>query len=607
MDQRNLLLAVVLSVAILIGYQMFMIATAPPPSVPAEGSEVAATGELAPSVAKSPAPELGGEALGGLDREAALAKTERLPIRSDTLSGSIDLTGGRIDDLLLTRYRETLEADSPNIVLLSPPGAPEAYFASFGWSSADSSLALPTAETRWQSADTRLVPGMRALLTWDNGAGLKFEREIALDGTYAFTVTQRVTNEGTQAVSLAPYGLISRSGTPDVLSFYILHEGLIGVLGGTLEEIDYDDLPDKREVSRESTGGWIGITDKYWLVALLPDQQETVIARFVYNDKGPVEKYQTDILYNALTIAPGASVERTSLLFAGAKEIDAIDGYEEKYGVTDFWKAIDFGWFFFITRPFMTALHWLSNLVGNFGVGILLFTVCVKAVFFPLANKSYVSMAKMRKLQPQMLELRERFSEDKQRLNQEMMALYKREGANPLSGCLPILVQIPVFFSLYKVIFIDITLRHAPFYGWIHDLSAADPTSILNGFGLLPWGVPELGALNLFNIGVWPLLMGITMFMQQRLNPQPPDPIQAKIFTWMPIMFTFLLAQFAAGLVIYWTWNNILSILQQATIMKRAVVPVTFRLPGLPGRRGGGSQQQPGGGSGGKRGGGKGA
>jgi YidC/Oxa1 family membrane protein insertase len=390
-----------------------------------------------------------------------------------------------------------------------------------------------------------------------------------------FTVRQRVINNGAQAVSLSPYGLLNRTGTPETLGFYILHEGLIGILNESLQEVDYSDVKDaeKRTIPATTTGGWLGITDKYWGTALIPDQSVTVNTRFFSPMQGSSDVYQADYVYKEpLVAAPGGTVEAKSLLFAGAKRVVQIDTYRDNLGIAYFDKIVDFGWFYYITKPLFYALHWLNEKIGNFGIAILILTVCIKALFFPLANKSYKAMAKMRKLQPDMLSLRERFGEDKQRLNQEMMALYKREGANPMSGCLPILIQIPVFFALYKVMFVTIEMRQAPFFGWIKDLSAPDPTSILNAFGLFPWGVPELGALNVLNLGVWPLVMGITMFLQQRLNPQPPDPIQAKIFLFMPIMFTFLLATFPAGLVIYWAWNNTLSILQQMLIMKQAGV-----------------------------------
>jgi YidC/Oxa1 family membrane protein insertase len=411
-------------------------------------------------------------------------------------------------------------------------------------------------------------------LTWDNGQGLRFERSLALDENYMFTVTQRVLNDGDTDVQLSPYGLISRTGTPEILGFYILHEGLIGVLNDTLEEIDYSDLVDDGPDQFETTSGWLGITDKYWLTSLVPDQQRQVQARFLHTAPNGQDKYQSDYLYQTMTIPAGGTAEITSRLFAGAKEANLLDTYRDELGIPLFDRAVDFGWFYFLTKPFFHALHYFAEKLGNFGLSILLLTVLIKLAFFPLANKSYKAMAKMRKVQPEMLELRERYGDDKQKLNQEMMALYKREGANPVSGCLPVVIQIPVFFALYKVLFVTIEMRQAPFYGWIEDLSVRDPTTILNGFGLFPWVVPDLGVFNLLNLGVWPILMGITMMLQHRLNPQPADPVQAKIFFFMPIVFTFLLAQFPAGLVIYWTWNNLLSIMQQAVIMKRAGVPI---------------------------------
>ena len=584
MEQRNLLLAIVLSVAILFGFQMMFPPAPPPVQQPGteEGTAPSADGSI-PSIPGAP----GTGVPSAQTREEVIGISPRVAIESPQLRGSIALRGAKLDDLILSKFFETLDPDSPNITLLSPVGSASPYFSRFGWAAKPGSgVVVPDAETLWQASDGPLAPGNPVTLSWNNGAGLTFEQVVEIDDQYLFTVTQRVVNNGEGAVDLAPYGLVSRTDTPDILGFYILHEGPLGVFNETLEEIDYDDLKDDfqgREVSLENTttGGWIGITDKYWLAALIPDQSQAVKARFVYNQPEGRDRYQTDFLYNTVTVQPGGSTETTSRVFAGAKEVVKLDAYRDELGIANFDLAVDFGWFYFLTKPLFYALHWLNEKVGNFGVAILILTVIIKLIFFPLANKSYNSMAKMRKLQPEMLELRERFSEDKQRLNQEMMALYKREGANPLSGCLPILVQIPVFFALYKVMFVALEMRHAPFFGWITDLSAQDPTSILNGFGLLPWGAPDLGLLNLLNIGVWPLLMGISMFLQQKLNPQPPDPLQAKIFLMMPIMFTFLLATFPAGLVIYWTWNNILSMAQQAVIMKRAGVPL-----------GGGGQKQ---------------
>jgi YidC/Oxa1 family membrane protein insertase len=580
MDQRNLVLAIVLSLIIILGFQFFF---APPP-VPIDES---AQGEIAetprPDGIDVPSPPGGerapdGEEALAVARAEVLETTPRVPIASPTLSGSISLIGGRIDDIALIQYRETLDPKSPNIVLLRPPGAPRPYYADYGWTTTDSNVALPDSKTRWESTDRSLGPGKPVTLTWDNGQGLIFRRTFALDENFMFTVTQQVKNNGDRPVELSPYGLISRTGTPDILGFYILHEGLIGVFDEQLKEVDYDDLKsdrkDERVQKQSTTGGWIGVSDKYWLVALVPDQKIPVDTRFVYSERNGQDKYQTDYLYPPMKIAAGAQTTVTNRLFAGAKKFLPLKAYEDELGIERLIWAIDWGWFWFLTIPLFYGLVWLAEWSGNFGVAILLLTVGVKIVFFPLANKSYASMAKMKKLGPKLTELRERFGDDKQRLNQEMMGLYKKEGANPMAGCLPILLQIPVFFALYKVMFVTIEMRHAPFFGWIHDLSAQDPTSILNLFGLMPWGVPELGTLNILNLGIWPILMGVSMFLQQRLNPQPTDPTQAKIFLFMPFVFTFLLAQFPAGLVIYWTWNNALSILQQAIIMKRLGIPL---------------------------------
>ncbi|MEO3427529.1 membrane protein insertase YidC [Pelagibius sp. CAU 1746] len=591
MEQRNLILAIVLSMAILFGFQFLFPPATPPEPTPEQQQQAQTAPDGTPVPGSAPSmpgtPSLGGAPV-GQSRDDVIGVSPRVSIETPKLRGSIALRGARLDDLILTDYHETLDADSAPIALLSPEGSARPYFSSFGWAAKPgSNVTLPDANSLWRAEGGTLTPASPLTLSWDNGEGLVFEQTIAVDENYLFTVTQRVVNNGQADVELAPFGLISRTGIPQILGFYILHEGPIGWLGEDLHEIDYDDLKDQYQGQQvvtdiETTGGWIGITDKYWLAALVPDQDIDVDTRFVYSQPNGRDRFQTDFLYPASIVAAGASQEITSRLFAGAKRVPLLEQYQEKFGIANFDLTVDFGWFYFLTKPIFWALHWLHAQVGNFGIAILLLTVAIKLVFFPLANKSYKSMAKMRKLQPKMMELRERFGEDKQRLNQEMMALYKKEGANPLSGCLPIVIQIPVFFALYKVMFVTIEMRHAPFFGWIHDLSAPDPTTILNGFGLFPWDAPELGMLHVLNIGVWPLLMGISMFLQQKLNPQPPDPVQAKVFLMMPVIFTFLLSTFPAGLVIYWTWNNMLSMAQQAFIMKRQGVPI-----------GGGSKKKP--------------
>ncbi len=584
MDQKNLLVAIVLSIAVLFVFDFFV---ASPQREQLREQELAVQQTQQPADPSQPtagdapqAPGVGTDdavpgVLAGQERTAAVAGP-RLKVETPTLSGSIALTGARIDDLILTQYRETLDENSPNIVLFSPPGAPGAYGADFGWVSPEQTITLPSSDTVWQANEEMLTPETPVTLSWENGQGIRFEQTISVDDQYLFTVVQRVVNQSQESIDLIPYGRVARIGHPEILGFFILHEGLLGVFDGTLDEVDYDDVADEPGgvIEQSTTGGWIGITDKYWMSALVPDQTSTVKGRFVYTLTGAGPRYQSDFVYGVETLAPGSNIETTSRLFAGAKVVEVIDGYEEAYSIVGFDRAIDWGWLYFLTKPIFDALHWLHGIVGNFGVAILLLTVGIKLVFFPLANKSYKAMARMRALQPKVMKLRERFGEDKQKLNQEMMALYKKEKVNPLAGCLPIIIQIPVFFALYKVLFVTIEMRHAPFFGWIQDLSAQDPTSILNLFGLLPYTVPDLGLLNIISIGIWPILMGLSMWFQQFLNPQPPDPIQARIFQLMPIMFTFFLATFPAGLVIYWTWNNTLSILQQVVIMKRQGVPI---------------------------------
>ncbi len=591
-DNKNLFLAIALSIGILLLFETFFNTDATPPQPPqtAESTQAPApSGQAAPGtpatpgVAPAPVPGATATPSPGTSaaipgtspaqaaanaaeqsRQAALAASQRVRIDSPRVHGSISLVGGVIDDLTLIDYQEELDPDSPEIVVLSPRGAVDAYFAGYGWTGG-AGQEMPGLDTVWTASSTTLSVGNPVTLTWDNGTGLVFKRTIGIDEHYMFTVEQAVENNTGEAQTLYPYGLITRYNTPDITDFYILHEGLLGVIGGQLEEIDYSDIKDEPNgISGETTGGWIGITDKYWLTTLIPDQAQAVQTRFLYRPEGVIDVYQTDFLGAAVTVGAGDSAASTSRMFAGAKEVSLLDQYAADYNIINFDLAIDFGWFYFLTKPIFLALLWINGLVGNLGVSILILTVAIKLVFFPLANKSYVAMSKMKKLQPDMVSIRERFSEDKVRMNQEMMALYKREKVNPASGCLPILVQIPVFFALYKVLFVTIEMRHAPFFGWIQDLSAPDPTSVFNLFGLIPWDTPDF-----MTIGIWPLIMGASMFLQQKLNPQPADPIQAKIFLFMPIMFTFLLAQFPAGLVVYWAWNNVLSILQQWVIMRR--------------------------------------
>jgi YidC/Oxa1 family membrane protein insertase len=584
MEQRNLLLAIVLSVGILIAFQYVFEKMRPtPPPAPAtptatQTPPAAAPGAVAPSSAVPGAVAPGPSAIGGtaaapvpLTREAAIAERPRVRINTPRLHGSIALNGGRIDDLTLATYHDTVDPKSPEVVLLWPTGTQDPYFAEFGWVADSAGTKVPGADTRWTASGGPLTPTSPVTLTWDNGAGLVFTRTIAIDENYMFTVREAVRNSGAP-VTLAPYGLISRTGTPKVAGYYILHEGLIGLVANSLKEIKYGDTTalDPAKPPENSTGGWLGFTDKYWLTALVPRQDEAIKAKFEHVVEGGIDRYQADFTGPEIEVptdGTGASVTR---FFAGAKEVNLLDAYAAS-GIPRFDRAIDFGWFYFLTKPIFLTLQFFYGVLGNFGLAILLLTLIIKLLFFPLANKSYKAMSKMKLLQPEMVKIRERFPDDKARQQQEIMAMYKKVGANPLAGCLPIVIQIPVFFSLYKVLFVTIEMRHAPFFGWIHDLSAPDPTSFANLFGLLPFwpaDVPMIGPMLM--IGAWPLMMGVTMFLQQKLNPQPVDPVQARMFMALPIVFTYMLSAFPAGLVIYWAWNNLLSIAQQWTIMRRA-------------------------------------
>jgi YidC/Oxa1 family membrane protein insertase len=432
----------------------------------------------------------------------------------------------------------------------------------------------------WTADDAQsLTPERPVVLTWDNGQGLVFRREIGVDARSMFTVKDSVENRGAAPVTLYPYGLVSRHGKPTTLGYYVLHEGMIGVLGEQgLQEYTYDNVEKEPPIAGQATrgkawngvvGGFLGITDKYWAAAVVPDQNQPYQGSFTMRQEGPAKIYQANMLGDAKTLQPGATAESTQRLFAGAKETAAVDAYQQNLGIKSFDLIIDWGWFYFITKPLFRLLDFFFRLFGNFGVAILIVTVLIKIVFLPLANKSYRSMAKMKAVQPEMLAIRERYGDDKMKQQQALMELYKKEKINPVAGCWPVLIQIPVFFALYKVLFVTIEMRHAPFFGWIRDLAAPDPTSIFNLFGLLPFAVPEF-----LLVGVWPLIMGVTMWLQMKMNPTPPDPIQQQMFAWMPVIFTFMLASFPAGLVIYWAWNNFLSILQQYFIMKRNGVKV---------------------------------
>ncbi len=587
-DKTNMFVAIALSMAVLLGWNYFVAAPMQErhrqttTQNQAAGTPPGGDAAPVPSTQGSPAAPVPGSVPGQsaqpISREEALARSARLRIDTPALFGSIALQGGRIDDVLLKNYHETVSDESPRIVLLSPTGSANPYYAEFGWVGSDAG-SLPNGDTLWKTDADVLAPGKPATLTWDNGAGLTFKRTVSVDDKYMFTVRDEVENKGTNPVTLYPYSLVSRWGKPHVQGYYVLHEGLIGVLGGDgLQEYTYDHIAKepayggpgtKGKAWPNVTGGFVGITDKYWAAATIPDQSITFTGAFTERSDGATKVYQTSVRGDGLSIAPGATVGATQQLFAGAKEVNTINGYEKEFGIKQFNLMIDWGWFWFLTKPMFRALDFFFHLLGNFGVSILIVTLCLKIFFLPIANRAYVSMAKMKAVQPEMTAIRERWKDDKVKQQQAMMELYKKEKINPIAGCWPVLIQIPVFFALYKVLFITIEMRHAPFFGWIHDLAAPDPTSVLNLFGLLPFAAPDF-----IHLGIWPIIMGITMFVQMKMNPAPPDPVQAQVFSLMPIIFTFMLASFPAGLVIYWAWNNILSVSQQYVIMKRNGVKV---------------------------------
>jgi YidC/Oxa1 family membrane protein insertase len=595
-EHKNTILAIVLSLLVVVGWQYLFgypqmererqqaLSKQQEQSQPQPGATTPNAAQPAtPESATPPAPSASAPSAQppAASRESVIAASPRVAIDTPRLAGSIDLKGGRIDDLSLQQYRETVDPNSPAIVLLSPSGAPDAYYAEFGWvPAAGTNEPMPGEDTLWkQDGSGTLGVDHPVTLTYDNGQGLVFRRTIAVDERYLFTIKDEVQNKGGNAVTLFPYALISRHGTPKVLGYYILHEGPIGVIGDQgLQEETYKKIADKKSESWDGTDAWLGFTDKYFATALLPDTDAKVHARFSAGEAGGLPTYQTDYLLQPQTIAPGATGSADARLFAGAKEVSVVGidfpfgpgGYNQELQLNHFDLLIDWGWFYFITKPMFLGIDFFFHLVGNFGIAILIVTVIVKLLFFPLANKSYASMAKMKAVQPQMAMIKERYADDKVKQQQAMMELYKKEQINPVAGCLPIAIQIPVFFSLYKVLFITIEMRHAPFYGWIHDLSAPDPTNIFTLGGLIPFDplvIPLLGSF--LHLGFWPAIMGVTMWVQMKLNPAPPDPTQQIIFNWMPIIFTFMLANFPAGLVIYWAWNNTLSVAQQSVIMHR--------------------------------------
>ncbi len=569
-QNRNLILATVLSfLVIVIWFWLFPPEEITPPveEVAAEQSELGVpTVEATTATATETAPA-----------QPAVVDAPRVAIETPQFAGTISLQGGRIDQLSLTQYNETLAEGSPTVTLLKPEGEASAHYSTFGWAGVEGIDAVPGPETIWtlESGDT-LTPETPVTLAWDNGAGQIFRTEISVDEDFMFAFAQSVENTGPDAISLRPYGLIRRHGEPqDLKNFFILQEGPLQMSDGVLESYDYDDIVDFRvnEIERvpaervETTSeSWLGFTDHYWQTILIPDQATPFRSVQKYFPSRDI--YQAEAVMPVQTVAAGASATVTTQLFAGAKEWEAIRNYERE-GVVRFLDSIDWGWFFFLTKPIFWLLHTLNIYIGNMGWSIIALTIIIKALVLPLAYKSYVSMAKMKELQPEMEKLKESAGEDKQKMQQGMMKLYKDNKVNPASGCLPILLQIPIFFSLYKVIFVTIELRHAAWFGWIKDLSAPDPSSIFNLFGLLPWGAPDPNSIvALLFIGILPIILGISMWLQQKLNPSPTDPTQKMIFAWMPWVFMFMLGSFASGLVVYWIANNTITFIQQYTIMR---------------------------------------
>ncbi|MCR9127707.1 MAG: membrane protein insertase YidC [Rhodobacteraceae bacterium] len=576
-QNKNLILATALSFIVILVW--FVLFPPPEPEIPVNQPPVAQDGTVPQASVPGTATPPASVATPADARAAALSEDTRIPIDTAKLTGTISLLGGRIDDLSLKDYRVSLDEDAEIVTVLSPVGTPGAFYALYGWAPG-AGLALedvPGANTLWQIESGEVLSEDSPLhLVWDNGKGQVFRREVSVDPDYMFTVTQSVENTADGTVSLAPYGILARHGQPqDMKNFFILHEGVVGMADGELAEIDYDDVTEyainpnegaRAEVTQVSANGWIGFTDHFWMSTLVPAPGSAFKSVVKYDDRRDI--YQTEAVLPTRTLAPGQSVTATTQLFSGAKEWEAIRSYEQG-GIEGFLDSIDWGWFFFLTKPIFWLLHEINAMIGNMGWAIIGLTLIIKALLFPLAYKSYVSMAKMKELQPQMEKLKESAGDDRQKLQQGMMELYKKEKVNPAAGCLPILLQIPIFFSLYKVIFVTIELRHAPFFGPFQDLSAPDPTSLLNLFGLLPNAGPEPGSIMaLIFIGILPLLLGISMWLQQKLNPAPTDATQQMIFAWMPWVFMFMLGGFASGLVVYWIANNTITFTQQYLIMR---------------------------------------
>jgi YidC/Oxa1 family membrane protein insertase len=561
MENRNVIIAVILSTAILIGWSMYF---ENPNEAQKKKLEIQGKTETQTNIQKPETPQTTkANPTKAISRGDALKEGDRVLIENSNLSGSISLRGALIDDIILKNYREALDKNSKAIVLLSPKKSDEGYFIESGWATAKSDVKVPDNNSIWQIRDgKKLTPSSPVTLEWNNREGVVFSKKIEVDDKYLFKVTETIRNEKNKTIELFHYSQITKSTKPNTENFYILHEGLIGVVDKNLKEETYSAI-EKEKKTYAGKSGWFGITDKYWMSAIIPENGKSFKGEYSF-----ANSYKTNFIISEPTIAnPQKSASNTLKIFIGAKEVYPIDNYTEKEKIDRFDLSIDWGWFYFITKPLFFVIDYIFKIVGNFGVAIIILTIIVRIIFFPLANYSFKSMAKMKVLQPEMLRIKELYKDDVKRTQQEMMALYKREKVNPLSGCLPILIQIPIFFAVYKMLFVTLEMRHAPFFGWIKDLSAADPTTLFNLFGLIPWNPPSF-----LMIGVWPILMGVTMYFQQKLNPTPPDPIQAKIFAFFPLIMTVMLATFPSGLVVYWTVSNVLTMAQQYYIMKKTTV-----------------------------------
>ena len=560
-NQKNLFLAIAISMAIIFGFQFLM-----PPEAPVENTTTNTNADTGVDLISNSVPTINFE-----NKEKVLLNSERVTFDNGKIAGSINLTGAIIDDLVLLDYREFLDTNSAKISFLNPVGSEDAYYLDTGWASNDKNINFPNSDSVWSANRNSLNGTNSVTLSWTSDQNITFEKSISLDENYLFNVEQKIINQSGLMFEAYPYGSSNRKGEPEMQKFFILHEGPISITDSVLKEYSYEDLRDDQKIKFSSEGGWIGITDKYWQTAIIPLQNEKITQTYSY--EFGQDTYQTNIVGTKISVASNSQISHNFKLFAGPKIVKVIDGYMEEYEIKEFDRSVDFGWLYFLTKPIFNVLQFIYGYVGNFGYAIMLFTLLMRICFFPLAQQSFKSMAKMKKLAPEMKRLKEQYGDDKAGLQKEMMALYKKEKANPIAGCLPILLQIPVFFALYKVLFVTIEMRHAPFIGWIHDLSAPDPLGLLTAFGLFDYDVGAVpiigGILLMINIGVWPILMGLSMFLQQKLNPQPVDKVQAKIFMFLPLVFTFVLGGFAAGLVIYWTTNNVLSMAQQYVIQRQ--------------------------------------